>query len=75
MGVNDQIFHLAGECWCGVHCVSLLPFITTGRGFAFTFTEVECVDTDKDPDTDDDEEVPCCTGWTVLLTTAMVPPL
>lgn len=60
-----------------VKCVFLLPFITTGRGFAFTFTEVECVDTDEDTDTDDeddDEEVPGCTGWTVLLTTAIVPP-
>ncbi len=54
-----------------------LPFITTGRGFAFTFTEVECVDTDEDDEEedDDDEEVPGCTGWTVLLTTATVLPL
>lgn len=58
-----------------MQCVSLLPFITTGRGFAFTFTEVECVDTDEDTDLDDDEEVAGCTGCTVLLTTAMVPPL
>lgn len=55
-----------------------LPFITTGRGFVFTLTEVECVDIDEDDtddEDDDDEEVPGCTGWTVLLTTAIVLPL
>lgn len=59
-----------------MYCVFVLPLVTTGRGFTFTFTEEAEEDSDTDDDDDDDVDVlvPGCTGWTVLLTTAMVPP-